>query len=108
MARRKLPSLHFWIHICAAGDEHRVGAQVGQSFGRLFQRARLMVLKFWQSQHGFRLWPCRINLRFFLFVIPAKLAIASASRNPGIKKGLDSRFRGNDAEAIHCFIKSFH
>ena len=29
-------------------------------------------------------------------VIPAKLAIASASRNPGIQKVLDSRFRGKD------------
>jgi len=29
-------------------------------------------------------------------VIPAKLAIASASRNPGNKKFLDSRFRGKD------------
>ena len=33
-------------------------------------------------------------------VIPAKLAIASASRNPGfLENTLDSRFRGNDENA---------
>jgi hypothetical protein len=35
-------------------------------------------------------------LRNYLNVIPAKLAIASASRNPEISKNLDARFRGND------------
>jgi hypothetical protein len=32
-------------------------------------------------------------------VIPAKLAIASASRNPGFPRVPDSRFRGNDEKA---------
>jgi hypothetical protein len=37
-----------------------------------------------------------------LIVIPGKLAIASATRNPGESKLLDSRFRGN----IHYHLRS--
>ena len=37
-----------------------------------------------------------LNVKSNGVVIPAKLAIASASRNPGIQKVLDSRFRGKD------------
>ena len=46
IARRKLPALHFRIHIRAAGDEHGIVAQIGQRFGRLLQRARLIVFEF--------------------------------------------------------------
>ena len=42
MARRKLSALHLRIHVCAAGDEHRIGAQIRQCFRRLFQRAGLI------------------------------------------------------------------
>ena len=39
---------------------------------------------------------CLLHPRIISNVIPAKLAIASASRNPGKWGELDSRFRGND------------
>ena len=42
------------------------------------------------------MWSLR-NYSYTFPVIPAKLAIASASRNPGFRGPLDSRFRGNDA-----------
>jgi len=37
-----------------------------------------------------------LNMKSNGVVIPAKLAIASARRNPRIQKVLDSRFRGKD------------
>jgi hypothetical protein len=39
---------------------------------------------------------CHRNPQQKFAVIPAKLAIASASRNPEIQVKLDYRFRGND------------
>src|SRR5262249_13358324 len=41
-----------------------------------------------------------LSVNAFRTVIPAKLAIASASRNPGGGGALDSRFRGNDGNGM--------
>jgi len=36
-------------------------------------------------------------------VIPAELVVASASRNPGFKRKLDYRFRGNDEKGVSIY-----
>jgi hypothetical protein len=39
---------------------------------------------------------CHVGAGVLATVIPAKLATAGASRNPGVMVGLGSRFREND------------
>jgi hypothetical protein len=40
-------------------------------------------------------------------VIPAELAVASASRNSGLKRKLDYRFRGNDKKGMSIYSVGF-
>jgi len=40
-------------------------------------------------------------------IIPAELVVASASRNPGFKRKLDYRFRGNDEKGVSIYSVAF-